>query len=59
MSTSLVLCCFQDWRRGLVSACGISMRGQWRNLPPDLKQLDSVRERQSDHAITFISGTYL
>lgn len=50
------------WRvngRGLVSPHGTSARSLWRGLPPDLPHLDAVLERQSDHAIIFISGMYL
>ncbi|XP_061582428.1 matrix metalloproteinase-17-like [Cololabis saira] len=48
------------WRvnsRGLVSARGASVRRLWRGLPPDLPCLHAVLERQSDHAIIFISGS--
>ena len=44
---------------GLVSARGTSVRQLWRGLPPDLQRLQAVLERQSDHAIIFISGIYL
>uniref|UniRef100_H3CJ23 Matrix metallopeptidase 17b n=1 Tax=Tetraodon nigroviridis TaxID=99883 RepID=H3CJ23_TETNG len=42
---------------GLVSAHGTSVRRLWRGLPPDLPHLDAVLERQSNHAIIFISGS--
>ncbi|XP_028272436.1 matrix metalloproteinase-17b [Parambassis ranga] len=48
------------WRvngAGLVSGHGASVRRLWRGLPPDLPHLQAVLERQSDHAIIFISGT--
>lgn len=41
---------------GLVSAHGTSATRLWRGLPPDLPRLHAVLERQSDHAIIFISG---
>uniref|UniRef100_A0A3B5BBD1 Matrix metalloproteinase-17-like n=1 Tax=Stegastes partitus TaxID=144197 RepID=A0A3B5BBD1_9TELE len=41
---------------GLVSGRGASVRRLWRSLPPDLPRLHAVLERQSDHAIIFISG---
>nr|XP_046263166.1 matrix metalloproteinase-17b [Scatophagus argus] len=41
----------------LVSARGASVRMLWRALPPDLPRIDAVLERQSDHAIIFISGS--
>ncbi|XP_037636435.1 matrix metalloproteinase-17b [Sebastes umbrosus] len=42
---------------GLVSGRGASVRRLWRGLPPDLPRLHAVLERQSDHAIIFISGS--
>ncbi|XP_075942896.1 matrix metalloproteinase-17b [Anarhichas minor] len=42
---------------GLVSGHGASVRRLWRGLPPDLPRLHAVLERQSDHAIIFISGS--
>ncbi|KAE8278185.1 Matrix metalloproteinase-17 [Larimichthys crocea] len=42
---------------GLVSGRGASVRRLWRGLPPDLPRLVAVMERQSDHAIIFISGS--
>ncbi|KAM6999657.1 matrix metalloproteinase-17b [Tautogolabrus adspersus] len=42
---------------GLVSGRGASVRRLWRGLPPDLLRLHAVLERQSDHAIIFISGS--
>ncbi|CAJ1057967.1 matrix metalloproteinase-17b [Xyrichtys novacula] len=42
---------------GLVSGQGASVRRLWRGLPPDLPGLQAVLERQSDHAIIFISGS--
>ncbi|XP_008298426.1 matrix metalloproteinase-17b [Stegastes partitus] len=42
---------------GLVSGRGASVRRLWRSLPPDLPRLHAVLERQSDHAIIFISGS--
>ncbi|XP_042348697.1 matrix metalloproteinase-17b [Plectropomus leopardus] len=42
---------------GLVSSRGASVRRLWRGLPPDLPRLHAVLERQSDHAIIFISGS--
>ncbi|XP_035807584.1 matrix metalloproteinase-17b isoform X2 [Amphiprion ocellaris] len=42
---------------GLVSDWGASVRRLWRGLPPDLPRLHAVLERQSDHAIIFISGS--
>ncbi|XP_074530835.1 matrix metalloproteinase-17b [Halichoeres trimaculatus] len=42
---------------GLVSARGASVRRLWRGLPADLPRLQAVLERQSDHAIIFISGS--
>uniref|UniRef100_A0A3Q3RED8 Peptidase metallopeptidase domain-containing protein n=1 Tax=Monopterus albus TaxID=43700 RepID=A0A3Q3RED8_MONAL len=48
------------WRvnsAGLVSGHGASIRRMWRGLPPDLSHLHAVLERQSDHAIIFISGS--
>ncbi|XP_034454796.1 matrix metalloproteinase-17b [Hippoglossus hippoglossus] len=48
------------WRvsgAGLVSGRGASVRKLWRDLPPDLPRLHAVLERQSDHAIIFISGS--
>lgn len=47
------------WRvssAGLVSAHGTSVRSLWRGLPPNLPCIHTVLERQSDHAIIFISG---
>lgn len=47
------------WRvsgAGLVSARGTSVRSLWRGLPSDLPCIHAVVERQSDHAIIFISG---
>uniref|UniRef100_A0A672ZNY0 Matrix metallopeptidase 17b n=1 Tax=Sphaeramia orbicularis TaxID=375764 RepID=A0A672ZNY0_9TELE len=41
---------------GLVSGRGASVRRLWRGLPPDLPRIHAVLERQSDHAIIFISG---
>lgn len=41
---------------GLVSGRGASVRRLWKGLPPDLPSLHAVLERQSDHAIIFISG---
>ncbi|XP_040904648.1 matrix metalloproteinase-17b [Toxotes jaculatrix] len=49
------------WRvsgAGLVSGRGTSVRRLWRGLPPDLPRLHAVLERQSDHAIIFISGSH-
>ncbi|XP_070693442.1 matrix metalloproteinase-17b [Pempheris klunzingeri] len=43
---------------GLVSGRGASVRRLWRGLPPDLPHLHAVLERQSDHAIIFISGSH-
>lgn len=40
----------------LVSGRGAPVRRLWRGLPPDLPRLHAVLERQSDHAIIFISG---
>ncbi|XP_042275343.1 matrix metalloproteinase-17b [Thunnus maccoyii] len=48
------------WRvsgEGLVSGRGASVRRLWRGLPSDLQRLHAVLERQSDHAIIFISGS--
>uniref|UniRef100_A0A3Q3KXK3 Matrix metallopeptidase 17b n=1 Tax=Mastacembelus armatus TaxID=205130 RepID=A0A3Q3KXK3_9TELE len=48
------------WRvnnAGLVSGRGVSVRRLWRGLPSDLPRLSAVLERQSDHAIIFISGS--
>ncbi|XP_058506654.1 matrix metalloproteinase-17b isoform X2 [Solea solea] len=48
------------WRvsgAGLVSGGGVLVRRLWRGLPPDLPRLTAVLERQSDHAIIFISGS--
>lgn len=48
------------WRvsgAGLVSAGGSSVRRLWRGLPPDLPRIQAVLERESDHAIIFISGS--
>ncbi|XP_051276869.1 matrix metalloproteinase-17b [Dicentrarchus labrax] len=42
---------------GLVSGRGASVRRLWRGLPPDLPHVHAVLERQSDHAIIFISGS--
>ncbi|XP_022057088.2 matrix metalloproteinase-17b [Acanthochromis polyacanthus] len=42
---------------GLVSDRGAAVRRLWRGLPPDLPRLHAVLERQSDHAIIFISGS--
>ncbi|XP_068451546.1 matrix metalloproteinase-17b [Clinocottus analis] len=42
---------------GLISGHGASVRRLWKGLPPDLPQLHAVLERQSDHAIIFISGS--
>ncbi|XP_060904806.1 matrix metalloproteinase-17b isoform X2 [Labrus mixtus] len=42
---------------GLVSGRGASVRRLWRGLPADLPRLHAVLERQSDHAIIFISGS--
>lgn len=42
---------------GLVSGHGASVRRLWRGLPPDLPRVHAVLERQSDHAIIFISGS--
>ncbi|XP_030002208.1 matrix metalloproteinase-17b [Sphaeramia orbicularis] len=42
---------------GLVSGRGASVRRLWRGLPPDLPRIHAVLERQSDHAIIFISGS--
>ncbi|XP_076595489.1 matrix metalloproteinase-17b isoform X1 [Chaetodon auriga] len=42
---------------GLVSGRGASVRRLWRGLPTDLPHLHAVLERQSDHAIIFISGS--
>ncbi|KAM9376177.1 matrix metalloproteinase-17b [Pholidichthys leucotaenia] len=42
---------------GLVSGRGASVRRMWRGLPADLPRLHAVLERQSDHAIIFISGS--
>lgn len=47
------------WRvsaAGLVSPRGTSVRRLWRGLPPDLPRIQAVLERESDHAIIFISG---
>ncbi|XP_056295071.1 matrix metalloproteinase-17b [Pseudoliparis swirei] len=44
---------------GLVSGHGASVRRLWKGLPPDLSRLQAVMERQSDHAIIFISGSQL
>lgn len=47
------------WRvnsAGLVSGRGTSVSRLWGGLPPDLPRLHAVLERQSDHAIIFISG---
>nr|UZH45416.1 matrix metalloproteinase-17b [Scatophagus argus] len=52
--------CRTMWRvngGSLVSARGASVRMLWRALPPDLPRIDAVLERQSDHAIIFISGS--
>ncbi|TNN63895.1 Matrix metalloproteinase-17 [Liparis tanakae] len=43
---------------GLVSGHGASVRRLWKGLPPDLSRLHAVMERQSDHAIIFISGIF-
>jgi len=43
---------------GLVSGHGASVRRLWKGLPPDLSRLQAVMERQSDHAIIFISGIF-
>lgn len=43
---------------GLVSSRGTSVRRLWRGLPPDLSRIQAVLERQSDHAIIFISGMF-
>ncbi|KAF3693529.1 Matrix metalloproteinase-17 [Channa argus] len=48
------------WRvngAGLVSGRGASVGRLWGGLPPDLPYLHAVLERQSDHAIIFISGS--
>ncbi|XP_075906141.1 matrix metalloproteinase-2-like [Nelusetta ayraudi] len=48
------------WRvsgAGLVSAGGSSVRRLWRGLPPDLPRIQAVLERESDHAIIFVSGS--
>nr|WKW83399.1 mmp17b [Pampus argenteus] len=42
---------------GLVSGRGASVRRLWKGLPPDLPRFHAVLERQSDHAIIFISGS--
>ncbi|KAM7388919.1 hypothetical protein PAMP_022921 [Pampus punctatissimus] len=42
---------------GLVSGRGASVRRLWKGLPPDLLRFHAVLERQSDHAIIFISGS--
>lgn len=47
------------WRvsaAGLVSPRGTLVRRLWRGLPPDLPRIQAVLERESDHAIIFISG---
>ncbi|XP_023653156.1 matrix metalloproteinase-17b isoform X1 [Paramormyrops kingsleyae] len=43
-------------RGGLVSGKPAVLRQMWRGLPPSLASLQAVLERQSDHAIVFISG---
>uniref|UniRef100_A0A3B3U133 Matrix metallopeptidase 17b n=1 Tax=Poecilia latipinna TaxID=48699 RepID=A0A3B3U133_9TELE len=42
---------------GLVSGRGAAVRRLWRGLPADLLRLDAVLERDSDHAIIFVSGS--
>ncbi|XP_071776167.1 matrix metalloproteinase-17b [Centroberyx gerrardi] len=42
---------------GLVSGRGASVRRLWVGLPPDLPRFQAVLERQSDHAIIFISSS--
>lgn len=49
------------WRvnsAGLVSGRGAAVSRLWGGLPPDLPPLQAVLERQSDHAIIFISGMF-
>lgn len=62
-TTSVALCLMLSgltmWRvsaAGLVSPRGTSVRRLWRGLPPDLPRIQAVLERESDHAIIFISG---
>lgn len=49
------------WRvnsAGLVSGRGASVSRLWGGLPSDLSRLHAVLERQSDHAIIFMSGMF-
>ena len=42
-----------------MSGRAASVRRLWGGLPPDMPPLKAVLERHSDHAIIFISGTFL